>query len=563
MERPGALVESIAIICNTPPAPFRQHYERFDADLETIARKALEKEPARRYQSVPALLADIDNYLADLPIVARPPSSVYQIRKLIQRHRAGFAALTGLLALLMAFTVVTVIQSGRVRAERDRANQEAATARHVSSFLVDLFRYANPATGKDKGELTARDLLRTGRERLDKELKTQPELRARLLDNIGHAHNVLGPLTDAQRAFEDSLAIRKQLYGLDSLEAAESWGGLNITFHNMGKFTEAIGAGRTALRILEKHHGPSSAPVSDALSQLAVSLAAQGSYAEAEPEIRRAVAIDRQLGRTATESGVSNLQSLGGVLRMKEDYAAAIPVLREAVEGMVKAAGESASAGALNELGIALNRNGQAAEAETVLRRCDAIVARVYGPSSMNRASIKTNLAYALAAQRRFAEAEAAANEAMEIHRVNGGTNPRRADVHGVLAEIHDAQHRFAEAAAQLRTAYDLSAKGFGPAHYRTALTGVRLGRALALAGAPREGLALLEKNASLLEQAGRTDTLDWAIAQRLRGEALKAAGDATRARQALERSLAMLEKRVRHDHPEASKARAALDALP
>ena len=52
MEQPvGSIVDAIATICNAPPAPFRLHYRRFDADLETIAGKALEKDPARRYQT--------------------------------------------------------------------------------------------------------------------------------------------------------------------------------------------------------------------------------------------------------------------------------------------------------------------------------------------------------------------------------------------------------------------------------------------------------------------------------------------------------------------------------
>ena len=61
-----------------------------------------------------------------------------------------------------------MVQSHRVRAERDRANQEAATARQVSDFLLDLFRNANPSEAG--GQLTARDLLRAGKQRVSKVL---------------------------------------------------------------------------------------------------------------------------------------------------------------------------------------------------------------------------------------------------------------------------------------------------------------------------------------------------------------------------------------------------------
>jgi serine/threonine protein kinase len=44
-------------------------------DVETIAAKALEKDPARRYQSASELAADLRRHLNDEPIVARPPTT--------------------------------------------------------------------------------------------------------------------------------------------------------------------------------------------------------------------------------------------------------------------------------------------------------------------------------------------------------------------------------------------------------------------------------------------------------------------------------------------------------
>src|SRR5207245_9710830 len=66
---------------------------RLDRDLETIVMKALEKEPSRRYQSAAAFSEDIQRYLSNQPILARPPSAVYQFRKLVARHKGLFAFL--------------------------------------------------------------------------------------------------------------------------------------------------------------------------------------------------------------------------------------------------------------------------------------------------------------------------------------------------------------------------------------------------------------------------------------------------------------------------------------
>lgn len=142
------------------------------------------------------------------------------------------------------------MQSRRIRAERDRANQEAATAKQVSDFLVDLFRRSSPYEAK--GELTARDLLRTGLESASRELGNQPELQARLLDRIGREFNILGPFSEARKAFEESIRIRTAAFGPDSPESAESWSGLGSSRYNDGDLVGSAQATRRALEIHQK-----------------------------------------------------------------------------------------------------------------------------------------------------------------------------------------------------------------------------------------------------------------------------------------------------------------------
>src|SRR4029077_6824303 len=74
----GGLPEGGGVICEEPPHPLTKMWsgtKRLDADVATIVLKALEKEPSRRYQSVAALAEDVQRYLSDQPILARPPSA--------------------------------------------------------------------------------------------------------------------------------------------------------------------------------------------------------------------------------------------------------------------------------------------------------------------------------------------------------------------------------------------------------------------------------------------------------------------------------------------------------
>jgi serine/threonine protein kinase/WD40 repeat protein len=104
-------------------------------DLDWIVLKALEKDPARRYATAAALAQDLECYLANEPILARPPSKIYRLRKLVQRHRPVFAALAVLVAALVIGSVISARMA--VRAMRAETN-----ARLSEQMQVQLRRQA-------------------------------------------------------------------------------------------------------------------------------------------------------------------------------------------------------------------------------------------------------------------------------------------------------------------------------------------------------------------------------------------------------------------------------------
>jgi len=71
-------------------------------DLEWIAMKALEKEPARRYPLPGDFAADLERHLLHQPVKARAPSPGYRFAKFVRRRRPEFIAAAGLLLALLA-----------------------------------------------------------------------------------------------------------------------------------------------------------------------------------------------------------------------------------------------------------------------------------------------------------------------------------------------------------------------------------------------------------------------------------------------------------------------------
>jgi hypothetical protein len=102
----SGLIEALRVICEEAPRPLRQTWRgsvKLDPDIATIAGKALAKRADERYSSAAALAQDLDRFLTSQPILARPPSTMYQLRKLVARRKAPFAAAAAGLVLVIGF----------------------------------------------------------------------------------------------------------------------------------------------------------------------------------------------------------------------------------------------------------------------------------------------------------------------------------------------------------------------------------------------------------------------------------------------------------------------------
>jgi len=97
-------------------------------DLDWITMKALEKDRVRRYGTPMELAGDLNRYLNNQPVLARPASTFYRLQKYVRRHRVGVTVAAGLVLLLIAFAATQAAQLRRLAQERDRANRNAEIA---------------------------------------------------------------------------------------------------------------------------------------------------------------------------------------------------------------------------------------------------------------------------------------------------------------------------------------------------------------------------------------------------------------------------------------------------
>jgi serine/threonine protein kinase len=99
--------EAVRTIREEDPAPLSSVSRLYRGDIETIAAKALEKDKGRRYASAAALAADLQRYLNDEPIAARPASASYQLRKFARRHKALVGGIAAVFVVLVAGIVAS------------------------------------------------------------------------------------------------------------------------------------------------------------------------------------------------------------------------------------------------------------------------------------------------------------------------------------------------------------------------------------------------------------------------------------------------------------------------
>jgi formylglycine-generating enzyme required for sulfatase activity len=187
-------------------ASFILHPSSFQ-ELDWVVMKCLEKQRERRYETANGLARDIQRYLADEIVEARPPSAGYRLKKFVRRHKGQVLATSLVLFALFAGIVGTTggLFEAKRSAEAERlarldaqdkeklaheqrqaAEAEASKAKRARDFLVSLFEISD--SNGQRGIMTARQLLDHAEKRIPKEFADQPESRAEVLAAIETAY---------------------------------------------------------------------------------------------------------------------------------------------------------------------------------------------------------------------------------------------------------------------------------------------------------------------------------------------------------------------------------------
>jgi len=416
-------------------------------DLDWITVKALEKDRARRYQTVNAMALDIRRHLNNEPVVAGPPNALYRTRKFVRRHRFGVVTGAAAVVALIGFTTLMAVQASRVARERDRANQEAATARQVSDFLVGLFRVSDP--NESRGRTTsARDILDRGARELEK-LRDQPDVHARLQTTIGTVYTNLGAYSAAAPLMEQSVATRRRTVGSDHPETLSAIHELANLYWYQNRFAEAEPLFTEVLERRRVVLGPEHRDTLLVEFDLGSLYGRQGRWSEAETLGRHTLAIQERVLGPDHRDTIGSQGNLAAYLNGQKRYAEAAELLLRVIDGRRRVLGSDhpSTLVSIGNLAFSYRMVGDFKRAEEIYLESIETNRRVNGDLHSRTSALRSNLASMYVKQGRYADAEPVSMKAYEGFLAGlGADNEQTQDEIKILIKIADGLGKPAEA---------------------------------------------------------------------------------------------------------------------
>jgi eukaryotic-like serine/threonine-protein kinase len=497
-----SLVAALKAILETPPRPLQQAFRgdfRLDPDLATIAGKALEKDPDARYGSAAALAEDVERYLANQPILAHPPSTAYQLRKLVSRHRFGFGVAAGVLVLLVGVAIVLGIQAEQIRRERDRAAAEAAKATAINQFLQKTLGAADPWQRGSRG-VSLVEALKQAEKQVHGTFAKQPVIEADVLEAIGRTYMGLGQFGDAESLLRRALDLRASTAGRETTTAAQTMAVLGETLRYEKKWDEAEKLAREALAIRKARQGPESADAAKAMDDLAQALIGKSAYAEADKLAAESLRIrERLFGPTSVEVERS-LATVNSLALEQNDLPRAEAADRRRVailRGRVEETPELYTA--VDDLAVVRLLQGDNAEAEKLLSEALAGQRRLLGDDHPETATMMENLGNVWYRQGRREEAARNLENIIAIRtRAFGADSEPVARSTANLATVYWASGNDAAAIPKFEEAAEKLGRFLGPDHPDVATTLLTLSMALTRTGRADEAEPIARRALSI-----------------------------------------------------------------
>jgi eukaryotic-like serine/threonine-protein kinase len=466
----------------------RSHRRQLRGGLDVVAGKALEFDPARRYENAASLASDLRNWLAHRPLFARSPSLGYRIGLFVRRRTSLALALAGLAVVLAGGVAATVWQALEARNQAQEALAASARAEAVGEFLISLFDASDP----DRVGLeppSARTLLDGGLQRIHSELGQDPQIRRALLLAMARIYQKLGEPDAAGQALEQSGALGSE----NPPERAQAFLLKALIAYELSDPQAALAAIDNALAQASENI-PAELQLS-LMQSRARYLRATGNGAEA---VETGLALLERLERQDSPNPdlhLAVLTDLTGLMSGEGHYYEAVAFSDQAMALIEAGHGvPTAHFNALANRSHVLQQLGRLAESVDYQRRALALAEKTYGSGHRRLASLNGNLANRLQSLGAWQEAEQRFRRALELFgNLSPEPNIRSAAVHNNYSVLLYNAERYAEALEHATVAAALATETFGPEDSRTLACRFNVANSMSWLGHPEAAGQMIE----------------------------------------------------------------------
>jgi serine/threonine protein kinase len=484
---PSTRLSTLAAAATTVAAERRSDPRRLHrfvrGDLDWIVMKALSKARNDRYATAKELADDVECFLDDRPIQARPPTWGDRARKWARRHRVLVRSAA---ALLMLAVVALAVGAGvlrlknieletaneKERKQRRRADTNLVAARKaVDDFFVKITE--NPKLRSADFHALRKQLVASAvpfYEEFVKQEQDDPELeydRAKVFGRLGVIRHEMGEMKEAMASYEQAQALFRRLaeshpdirkYRWNFARSYHSIGTLYLEMRRFDEAEKVIRLGVEQQKALVKDFPTEAVFLSnlvDGRNNLAYALYESGQPKEGEQVLRDALRSSRELvakfpAVAEYRQGLSScLHNLANVLGQDGRQREAADLFRESVKVVKSLADKSPDnpqyrqelARSQHNLGELLRVTGRPQDSEPFCREAVKLfgqLAEKFPSVPRYRYELAMNhldLGRTLAALKRMQEAEAEYRRAVTIYQPLVKAYPAAPEYQSELAE--------------------------------------------------------------------------------------------------------------------------------
>jgi|GEM_PF-1840628 len=226
-------------------------------ELDAILVQAIHKDPKRRYSSAQQLANDLKNYLKNEPVLAKPDTLAYRMRKFIQRHTIGVLNASAVMLSLLILTILLLNRSQELQRALQATEEEKQRVSQVTEFLIDVFKLSDPLQNQID-IINVKDLLDYSSQQLDSQFNQQPATKSRLYQTLAQVYINMSDIEASEHLLNKAKLLKLKQTPIDSIS------GLLIEAEmllNKGQFS----AGLELLNSFDQNHPELELPVTTTL----------------------------------------------------------------------------------------------------------------------------------------------------------------------------------------------------------------------------------------------------------------------------------------------------------